>query len=84
MTTKQMARLGLFYIEEAILEVLETEPGGLPPAEIGNRIGIGRYPDPDNRVDRNALLYGILVKLLTEGRVESVISDSNIRHWKLA
>lgn len=61
MTTKQMARLELFHIEEAILEVLETNPKGLTPAEIGNRIGIGRYLDPDERVDRNAPLYGILV-----------------------
>ena len=29
MTTKQMARLGLFYIEEAILEVLESVPAGI-------------------------------------------------------
>ena len=34
MTLKQMARHGLFYIQEAILEVLSEKHTGLKPAEI--------------------------------------------------
>ena len=37
MTTKQMGRLGLFHIEEAILKVLSEEPEGLTPASINRR-----------------------------------------------
>ena len=39
MTPKQMGRLGLFHIEEAIIEVLSQEPEGLRPAEISRRKG---------------------------------------------
>ena len=31
MTPKQMGRLGLFHVEEAILEVLSEAPEGLKP-----------------------------------------------------
>lgn len=37
MTPKQIGRLGLYHIQEAILEVLSEAPEGWQPAEISRR-----------------------------------------------
>ena len=60
MTPKQMGRLGLFHIEEAILEVLSEEPEGLRSAEISRRIGILGYDDIDLAL-RYAVAWGALI-----------------------
>ena len=39
MTKKQMARLGIFHIQEAILSVLAEEPEGLKPELITHQQG---------------------------------------------
>ncbi len=57
MTPKQMGRLGVFYIEEAILEVLETEPQGLPPAGISKAIGVLGYHSGDETYGRGVYYY---------------------------
>ena len=69
MTPKQMGRLGLFHIEEAILEVLSQEPEGLRPAQISRRIGIIGHNDPDLAL-RYAVVWGALIELREKGLVE--------------
>lgn len=83
MTPKQMGRLGLFHIEEAIIEVLSQEPEGLRPGEISNRIGIGSYSD--ERMTRSyAIVHGTLVKLKMEGVTQRVDEeDSSEYRWQL-
>ena len=61
MTPKQMARLGVFQIQEAILSVLEEDPEGLEPERISERLGI---PDA-------SIVQGVLNKLQREGYIES-------------
>ena len=78
MTPKQMGRLGLFHIEEAILEVLSEEPEGLTPANISKRIGIYGHPDAELALTY-AIAHGTLVELEQKGFVER--SDSS--RWKL-
>ena len=80
MTPKQMGRLGLFHIEQAILEVLSEEPEGLQPADISRSIGIIGYNDPDLAL-RYALVWGALIQMKTKGLVEKFDPDSP--RWKL-
>lgn len=83
MTPKQMGRLGLFHIEEAILEVLSEEPEGLKPGEISKRIGIDAHSD--QRMTRSyAIVHGTLVKLKSEGAVQRVDEEDSDEHrWQL-
>ena len=78
MTPKQMGRLGLFHIEEAILEVLSEEPEGLTPANISKRIGIYGHPEAELSLTY-AIAHGTLVKLEQKGSVER--SDGS--RWRL-
>lgn len=78
MTPKQMGRLGLFHIEEAILEVLSEEPEGLTPANISRRIGINGQPDADLALTF-AIAHGALVELEQKGAVEKLPNS----RWKL-
>jgi hypothetical protein len=83
MTPKQIGRLGLFHIEEAILEVLETEPEGLPPADISRAIGVRGYYSGDETYGRGLYYYivrGALDKLYSENRVERA---GGSQRWKL-
>ena len=78
MTPKQMGRLGLFHIEEAILEVLSEEPEGLTPANISGGIGIRGYDDPGLSL-KYAIVHGALIQLKRKGIVEKLETG----HWKL-
>ena len=78
MTPKQMGRLGLFHIEEAILEVLSEEPEGLTPASISRRIGIYGHPEAELALTY-AIAHGTLVELEQRGSVER--SDGS--RWRL-
>ena len=78
MTPKQMGRLGLFHIEEAILEVLSEEPEGLTPAHISRRIGIYGHPQADLALTY-AIAHGTLVELKQKGSIER--TDGS--RWKL-
>ena len=69
MTPKQMARLGVFQIQEAILSVLEQEPEGLEPERISTTLGI-----PDCLI-----VQGVLAKLQREGYVEPAVGE----RWKI-
>ena len=78
MTLKQMGRLGLFHIGEAILEVLSEEPEGLKPEHISKAIGIRKYTD--ERFNQSyAIVNAVLIKLKEEGYVERCIGPE----WKL-
>ncbi|MDE0681716.1 MAG: HTH domain-containing protein [Candidatus Poribacteria bacterium] len=68
MTPKQMARLGVFQTQEAILSVLEQEPRGLKPEEISTKLGVS---------DR--IVQGVLDKLQNEGYIEPPITE----RWKI-
>ena len=76
---KQLARIGIFYLEEAVLDVLleaKYEQEYLQPAEISRRAGMTHvlYESGD-------MAYGVLAKLEGEGRVES--SPKPKRRWQL-
>ena len=75
---RQMARLGVFYIQEAILDILEAETELLQPSEISRKIGI--IPPDEGPALRFAIVHGALAKLQNEGLVEKV---ENIG-WRLA
>ena len=78
MTPKQMGRLGLFHIGEAILKVSSEEPEGLKPEHISKTIGIRKYTD--ERFNQSyAIVNAILIKLKEEGYVERCIGPE----WKL-
>ena len=76
---KQLARIGMFYIEEAILDLLlEAEIStqqGLGPTEISRRLGT--YLSGDSYP--NAIVYGFLEKLKGEDLIEKVKRG----HWLL-
>ena len=69
MTPKQMARLGVFQIQEAILSVLEQEPEGLEPEMISTTLGIPAC----------LIVQGVLTKLQREGYVEPAVGEC----WKI-
>lgn len=80
---KQLTRFGLFYLEEAFLDVLfeaTSEGACLQPAKICEKLGIPKrqgkgYTD-------YPIAYGVLDKLKTEGRVEQESPDGKAP-WKL-
>ena len=73
---KQMARLGVFYIQEAILDILEAEP--LKPAEISRKIGI--IPPGDGPALKFAIVHGVLAKLQNDRLVVKLENGD----WTLA
>ena len=64
-TPKAFARLGIVYLEEAILAAMGDE--ALIAAEISKRLGILGYTP---NTERYKIVRGILQKLASEGRVE--------------
>lgn len=80
-TTKQHARLGLFYLKEAISEVLfnAQDEGPLQPNEIRKRLGIPKAVEPSDR--SNTLILGIIFHLQSEGRVHYITEGG--RGWKI-
>jgi hypothetical protein len=82
---KQLARLGQFYLEEAVLDVplREAQRGGcIGPAEISVRAGIFRERGTPN-IMNDAIATGILVKLFDDGKVERCEQPSGRGGWKL-
>ena len=67
MNPKQQARLGLFYLEEAILDILSD--GEARPEIISKHIGIRSLTD-ERHSTSYSIVIGILVKLKEEERVE--------------
>ena len=79
MTQKQMARIGVFYLEEAILETLfQSDDEYVRAVDIARKMGIKSW-DPDDWV-----VARILYKLDEDGRVEARRGPSGQRTgWKL-
>ena len=78
MTARQQTALGLFHLEESILDVLSLE-GQLEPGQISDRIGIRRLIDERHNT-HYGIVQGVLVKLKEEGRVERCENSD----WKLS
>ena len=80
MTAKQLARIGVFHLEEAILEVLFQADGEYRrTVDIARAIGVKSFDKYDWIVGR--LLRS---KLEEEGRVEAWLSENgNKTGWKL-
>ena len=81
MSAKQLARIGLFHIEEAILETLFHAGGEyVRAADISRALGISQSWN-----DSDWIVSSILYKLEEDKRVESRMSTSGQRTgWKLA
>ena len=84
---RQLARMGQFYLEESVLDVLlEAKHEGecIGPAEISKRTGIyGKRGDANMLND--AIVAGLLVKRHSENRVERCTqTHANRGGWELA
>ena len=82
---KQHARLGEFYLEEAVLDVLlegKHENQCFGPAEISKRTGIFRDRGEVN-IMNDAIVTGILVKLSEQKRVERCTQPRGRGGWEL-
>lgn len=81
---KQIARFGLFFLKEAVLDVLleagETDTPQLQPNEISKRLGIERATRGSGSLGY-ALIHGVLNELLKENRVGYVESSQT---WIIA
>ena len=75
---KQLGRIGIFYLEEAVLEVMGDEP--LKAWEISKRLGIPAYSEQNTW--NYAIVHGILRKLQAEGRVERSPFPTIGQDWK--
>ena len=78
MTPKQMARLGVFQIQEAILCILAEEPEGLTSELISKAIGIRKYTD-ERFNESYTIVNAVLIKLKEEGYVEPCMGQ----RWRL-
>ncbi len=82
---KQFSRMGEFYLEEAILDVLlEAKHEGqcLGPAEISRRAGIFRERGIQD-IMNDAIATGLLVKLSDQRRVQRCTQANNKGGWEL-
>ena len=76
---EQLARIGIFYLEEAVLDVLlkaKYEQELLRPADICEKANMTYI-----LFEKGDMAYGVLAKLKAEGRVES--SPKPKRRWQL-
>ena len=82
---KQLVRLGMFYLEEAVLDILlEARYKGecIGSAEIGRRGG-GDILRGGAGTSRDWTVWHILKKLETEGRVETNPPRTPRKPWQL-
>lgn len=73
MRPKQLARIGTFYLHEAVLDVLlehHSTGYGLGPTEISLRAGIYKDSEKGAGTFANALVSGCLSELMGQNRVE--------------
>jgi len=83
---KQMARLGEFHLEEAILDVLfeaRYEGQCLGAAEISRRAGIFRERGPQVNMN-DAIVHGLANKLSNVGKVERCTQSNTRGGWQLS
>lgn len=76
---EQLARMGLFYLEEAVLDVLYENETWLTTAKISKRLGI---PASDTGLGY-PLVRCILDKLLSEARVQRRSLDRGGARYRL-
>ena len=82
---KQHGRVGMFHLEEAVLDVLleaKHKDECLGAAEISKRAGIFRDRGTQNMMN-DAITTGLLVKLASEGRVERCTQRNGLGGWNL-
>ena len=82
---KQFGRLGTFYLQESVLDVLAehyNEGYGLGPADISRRAGIYRDRGPDN-IMNDAIAFGVLNTLREQNKVERVEQEGGQGGWRL-
>lgn len=82
---KQFARMGEFYLEEAVLDVLlEAKHEGecLGAAEISKRSGIYRERGTKN-LPNDAIVHGLLTKLADANRVQRCTQPNQRGGWEL-
>ena len=75
------ARIGLYFLKEAVLQTLFNARNEVPlqPDDIRKLLGI---PKSDNPYDRtNTLIFNILSLLKNEGRVEIITEEGS--GWKI-
>ena len=84
---KQLVRLGMFYLEEAILDILlESRHKGecsIGSAEIGRRGGGDILRGMKETTSRDWIVWHILKKLEAEGRVETNPPQTSRKPWRL-
>ena len=84
---EQLARIGMFYLEEAILDVLHAAKHNqewLPPTEISETVGILPAVSRRLRGIKYPIVRGILDKLQDEGRVKpSTHEKGENQMWQL-
>ena len=82
---RQMSRMGTFYLQEAVLDILYehyVEGYGLGPAEISRRAGIYRERGVAD-VLNDAIVWGLLNSLHEEGKVERIEQETGRGGWRL-
>jgi hypothetical protein len=86
---KQLARLGEFHLEEAVLDVLleaAHEDECLGAAEISKRAGIFREGGGGGgnvAAMNDAIVTGLMIKLFNANKVERCEQRPNVGGWKL-
>ncbi|MDE0314724.1 MAG: hypothetical protein OXM61_07480 [Candidatus Poribacteria bacterium] len=77
----QQAKLGLYFMKEAVSEILfnARENGPLRLAEISKRLGMTESDELPDR--KNDLILSIMSLLQSEGRVQQI--NENGRGWKI-
>lgn len=82
---KQHARMGQFYLEEAVLDVLleaKHEGDCIGAADISRRAGIFRDRGEVDIIN-DAITTGVLIKLHAERRVQRCTQPNNRGGWNL-
>lgn len=82
---KQLSRVGQFYLEEAILDILleaKHEQECLGPAEISRRAGVFRDRGGED-IMNDAIVTGFLVKLSDQRKVKRCKQPNNRGGWEL-
>lgn len=82
---RQLSRIGMFYLQEAVLDVLYAHylvTHGLGPAEISKRADIYRERGVKNTLN-DAIVWGLLNSLHAQGKVRQAKQKDGKGGWKL-
>ena len=83
LSPKQLAQKGVFYLEEAVLDVLfrAYNQESLSSREISRRAGLPRRQT--EKWEDDMIAYGVLDKLQNEGRVKNNQPGRGPDRWQL-